>query len=270
MPAFPESRQVLIRQRPLLVAAQHYPKWWDMVEANTWEPSLFTAFDKFIQPESIVVDVGGWIGCTPLYCAHLAGKVYAFEPDAAALKILRLNFALNPQLASRITLFEAGLGTTDGQVALFNRAPGNSGSSLLFFDTAQACLPACDTITLLDAKRFFTMIDMHRVSLIKIDIEGAEYDLIDHIAPLLQAYQPTLVLSLHPLKLGGRGSVIEDQFYRLARSVALCQALGHYPFVFHEADGLLARRNDKAHLLSELKTRGFIDGCYIFSSQPGW
>ncbi|MBF0098032.1 MAG: FkbM family methyltransferase [Magnetococcales bacterium] len=270
MPALPESRQVLIRRRPLLVAAHHYPKWWDMVEANTWEPALFAAFDKFIQPESTVIDVGGWIGCTPLYCAHLASKVYAFEPDASALKILRLNFALNPQLASRITLFEAGLGTVDGQVALFNHAPGNSGSSLLSFDAAHSDLPACDTITLLDARRFLAMIDMKRVSLIKIDIEGAEYDLIDAIAPLLQEYRPTLILSLHPLKLGGQGSVIEDRFYRLARSVSLCQALAHYPYIFHETNGALARRNDKAHLLDELKAKGFIDGCYTFSYQSGW
>ncbi|MBF0185637.1 MAG: FkbM family methyltransferase [Magnetococcales bacterium] len=270
MTPFPQPRQVMVRRRPLLVASQHYPQWWDLVEAGRWEPLLFELFDKFVQPGSIVVDVGGWIGCTPLYCAHLAGKVYAFEPDISALKILRLNFALNPQLAGKITLFEAGLGTMDGQVALFNHAPGNSGSSLLAFDTAKTALPSCDTITLLDARRFLQVINLQQVSVLKVDIEGAEYDLIEYIAPLLQEFKPTLILSFHPLKLGGKGSAIDDDFYRLARSVALCQALAHYPYVFHESNGSLARRNDKAHLLNELKAKGFIDGCVTFSYHPGW
>ncbi|MEO5351888.1 MAG: FkbM family methyltransferase [Magnetococcus sp. XQGC-1] len=242
------------------------------MEGGKWEPNLFYLLEKFIVPNTTVLDVGAWIGGTALFCAHLAEKVYLFEPDVVALNILRGNLSLNPPLGSKMTLIEAGLGVADDFVPFYNNSLGNSGSSQLSFEYGKDGVgqKAAGHIRLIDARRFLSGLDMSKVSLIKMDIEGAEYDLIPYIAPLLEEYRPTLLLSLHPLKLGGKGSITEDRFYRFARSVAVFESLAHYPYIFHEENGKLGRRKDKEKVIHELKTTDIVSGSFAFSYSPGW
>ncbi|MBF0310554.1 MAG: FkbM family methyltransferase [Magnetococcales bacterium] len=254
------------------MASEHYTKWWDMVEEGVWEPNLFSLFERFIIPGSTVIDVGAWIGGTALFCAHLASKVFLFEPDPVALNILRRNLSLNPKLGLKMTLIEAGFACHDGWAPIFNDHPGNSGSSLLSynFESRDNSIKPIGEMPLYDAKRFLSQIDMPNVSLIKIDIEGAEYDVVPTIAPFLQEHRPTLLLSLHPYKLGGQGSDSNDRLYRLTRSAALFESVAHYPYIFHEMEGKLVRRNDKEQILHELRTTGLVSGSYAFSYRAGW
>jgi len=57
-----------------------------------------------VKPGSIVVDVGAGDGYEALAYARLGATVYAFEPDAEAVALLRRNLGLNPGLAERVTV----------------------------------------------------------------------------------------------------------------------------------------------------------------------
>ena len=64
---------------------------------------------------SVVIDIGGNIGASALYFASKpwVEKVFSFEPLKPTAQVARANYARNPKLAAKITLFEYGLSAKD-------------------------------------------------------------------------------------------------------------------------------------------------------------
>ena len=46
-----------------------------------WEKETFDVLDKYIGKDSVVLDVGAWMGIISLYASKLGGNAFAFEPD---------------------------------------------------------------------------------------------------------------------------------------------------------------------------------------------
>lgn len=82
-------------------------------------------------PNSVVLDIGGWIGLTGLYIANFVPRVVAFEPDIAARSELVANVALNPLLEPRIHVYDSCISDKREQLAM-KGDPGASWSSLMF------------------------------------------------------------------------------------------------------------------------------------------
>lgn len=230
-PGDPVPHTIAVHGRQFAYDKRFHEPWWEKVVAGVWEPETFVIFDTFIRAGGTLIDVGAWIGPTVLYGATLADRVVAFEPDPAALRILKCNIAANPGLAGKIDLHEAALGTFDGTAPIFNNAPGNSGTSLLSrfgYTAVQEQKPFAD-VTILDARRFLSAMPMDKVSLIKIDTEGAEYDLVPYMAEALRRHRPTVHVSLHPFNLFfGDGAA--DERRRTEKTLALLDALAGYRF----------------------------------------
>ena len=89
-------------------------RFWDRVDAGTWEPTTFQVFDREIDAQTTVLDFGAWIGPTTLYAAARARRVIAFEPDPIAANHLRSNIAINPELAAKITVIEKAVAPQAG------------------------------------------------------------------------------------------------------------------------------------------------------------
>jgi FkbM family methyltransferase len=169
---------------------------WDRVENDSWEPHTFSIFDRFLDAEHSYLDVGAWIGPTVLYGAFLARHCYAMEPDPLAYSRLRENVELNASIKNRISLSTQCLASTCGPVRLGNKTSsigGDSMSSLLFADGQVNW--QVEGVTL---ERFFLDNHICDCSFIKMDIEGAEFDVLPAIAGYLAEHRPTLYLSLHP------------------------------------------------------------------------
>ena len=238
MAAKPTVRKtVSVRGRTFHVDGAWFAEWWDRVAANTWEPATFQTFERHALPGSLVVDIGAWVGATVLYAAAGGADVITFEPDPVAHPVLKTNVGLNPEMAARIEVRNVAVGTAAGELSLFNNHPGNSGSSLVpFFGyTEEGQQNAFTTVQVIDGRAMLEDLDMDRVSLIKIDIEGAEYDLIPHIAPILERYRPALHLSFHPFHIDG---VDEDEKIaaRRAKTLGIAEALAFYDSVAFETE----------------------------------
>jgi len=151
-------------------------------------------FDQFAVPGALVLDVGSWIGPTALYAASCGSDVHAFEPDPIAYLRLQKNLALNQELGRKVVTSPIALASSSGKMKFFAPSKfGSSCSSLLAANFDQ-----CIEVEARDAKEIFQSLDLRRVCLIKMDIEGGEYSLIPHVSSLLSKYKPTLYLSLHP------------------------------------------------------------------------
>ena len=169
-------------------------EFWRRVSLRDWEPDSFDVVRKFLAwSVGPFIDVGAWIGPLTLYAAALGSTVVAYEPDPVARTELLANVALNPSLAERITVRPQAVGTGRSGRRLGNiTSPlgGDSMSSLLFADANVGWL--VNEIPLTDV-----LAGAPHPALIKIDIEGAEVEVLSAASEALEAL-PTLLLSVHP------------------------------------------------------------------------
>merc|ERR1719362_1583049 len=94
-----------------------HASWWSSKYA-AWEPWTFRAFEHFVGPCSIVLDVGGWIGATALWMSAVARRVVVLEPGSRAYGELELNAAKNSDRLGQLSLVRAALGPRRGFIKM--------------------------------------------------------------------------------------------------------------------------------------------------------
>ncbi|GLS17518.1 nucleotide-binding protein [Labrys miyagiensis] len=195
---------------------------WDKAAAGAWEPETLASVRVLVDQDTLFIDIGGWIGPITLLAAALGAKVLTFEPDPRAFQLISANVAANPALAPRITLHNAAVSPTPGRVRLGSpRKPGDSMGSILAADSGVALW---DAAAILPTEIAAMAGDAGRIVL-KMDVEGAEYGLLPHLAPLLGPRTVAALIAFHPrllAKAGHGAGAIEA----LTASAAL--ALGDY------------------------------------------
>lgn len=155
---------------------------------NCFEPGLLAGFKAFIAPGDIVIDIGANVGAATIPAAHAVGergRVIAFEPGPFALR-LRQNLALNPQLEARVQVVDQGLSDAPGFM-LWTEDEANPGNASLGL-TGTHQVP----VTTLD--RFLTtyVSTTTRISFLKIDVEGMEYQVLTGAMDTLRSHLPVI------------------------------------------------------------------------------
>jgi FkbM family methyltransferase len=197
---------------------------WPAVEAGTWEPDTFRILDRYLAPDWRFVDIGAWIGPTALYAASRGATVDAFECDPQAVRALKTNIGLNPHLAHRIHLHEHALGSEDGVTTLYTSVLGDSETSIFRHQERPGGMREIRSVIqagVRDVRRLFLENGYLACdkTLIKIDVEGAEYGIIDRLRPLLDQARCVWYLSLHPFNLLSSG--VDSKYLRIAETTRL-------------------------------------------------
>jgi FkbM family methyltransferase len=178
----------------VVTVADDQPTFWDRVEAGRWESGTLAVMRARVDPSTVFIDLGAWVGPTALYAAALGARVIAVEADPVALDQLRRNLGANPALARRVDIVPRAVNATPEPVTLgARRKPGDSMSSTVLADApvrwrAAAITPAELGAMVRDGERRF----------VKIDIEGGEYALLPRLGPLLDAPDSAVLVSFHP------------------------------------------------------------------------
>jgi FkbM family methyltransferase len=195
--------------------ADDQPTFWDRVEAGRWEPRTLAAIDRLVDRRTTFIDLGAWVGPTTLYAAAVARRVVAVEADPAALDQLRRNLAANPDLAARVEVVPRAVHARDGQVTLgARRKPGDSMSSTLLAEAERSW--QAETVT---PEQLAAGLSGDERVVVKIDIEGGEYDLLPSLAPLLGRTEAVLV-SFHPKMLTAAAADRRDAARRTRAALA--------------------------------------------------
>jgi FkbM family methyltransferase len=132
-----------------------------------------------------MLDVGANTGLFTLLAAaaHPTIKVCAFEPLDSVCKLLRTNLSLNPRLASRINVYQLGLsnvaGTFDFYETINDIGLVTTSSSLEIGHAQQVGPYRKQTVTTETLDGWATRLDGGRISIIKIDVEGHEYAVVE-------------------------------------------------------------------------------------------
>lgn len=156
-----------------------------------------------LESNSIVLDVGVYHGDFTNWCSELWGcYVYGFEPVPEFFIEATRNFK-DP---IHVKLFNYGLGNSTRKVPLHVRAD----SSTVFFkeDIPPGQLR---TIEIHDVAHTFLTLELLHVDLLKINIEGGEYELLDRLVDtnLIQRVR-FIQVQFHGGLLPGPGPVDAD------------------------------------------------------------
>ena len=169
-------------------------------------------------PDWNVLDIGGGNGDSALcFASRGARRVIAVEPDPRSVAMLRRNLALNPT-RDRIEVVEAAA-TPDGASVDFSIGSPYSAALGTGPDAGASRhvpVPGVAIGQLLD--RF------ERVDLLKVDIEGAEYDLLRAVSPERWTRIRSVRLEFHR-GLQDLPTLLEAQGFRVVASVGPPQGL---------------------------------------------
>ena len=173
-----------------------------------------------LRPGDTAIDVGGHIGFFTMQMAAAVGPrghVYAFEPFDANADLLERSIVEN-RFGDRIVFRRAAVGAAPGTATLtFPVETLNSGGAYLLPDGAAPLagnqkkdvpLVALDALEL-----------AHPVRVIKMDVEGAEPQVLRGAATLLARDRPMILSELHPEQLARASNMTPAQF--LAQIAAL-------------------------------------------------
>lgn len=153
---------------------------------SSWEPGTFKVLDSYLSKDKDYLDIGAWVGPTAIYASFFSRKVFAVEPDPVAHSILQKNIALNSienidvinKAASKLdhAFLESNNFFGDSMTRVSEKNSGNNPIETIGLDT---------------------LISMGDFSLIKIDIEGHEFSLIEEYINTLNECKIPLLLSVH-------------------------------------------------------------------------
>lgn len=172
------------------------------VDFNTWEAEFIRDFGKALKEPKIVFDIGASIGEWSALAATLVGSenVHVFEPNLASWKHIKKVFSLN-KLNTPAGSFPGFAANSDSfpYEVLTNVSSGEwppEVEGIADFETLEQPknLPLIKLDTYADKMGVVP-------DVIKIDVEGAEGEVLRGSQNLLENARPIVFLSLHPWAL---------------------------------------------------------------------
>jgi FkbM family methyltransferase len=168
----------------------------------SWNPEEYRAFRAAVRPGSIVLDVGANVGSYTLLFAIWAGpagRVFAFEPSPEARDGLRQHIQLNG-LKDRVEIVPAAVSSTVGSTRF--AIDGASGANAIAAGDHAAARSIEVETTTIDA---FCERQGLRPDVVKIDVEGAELDVLQGARRVLAMPGLHAFLEFHPTVWPRRG-----------------------------------------------------------------
>lgn len=225
-------------------ANPRYANFWANSYPSAWELETFKIIDRFVGKDKIYIDIGTWVGPTLLYAANKAKYVYGMEPDKVSFNEVMKNLSFNPALADKVTIKNQALYNSN-QILNLNFDETQSGDSISSLITPGKNSYEVDGISF-GSFCSQNSINAADISLIKIDIEGAEFVALEGVVDFFKntKVKPVLYLSTH------KGFLIKNlkaryRKYRLLKGILsrrvakneitkFCQKLSAYNYCYDE------------------------------------
>lgn len=146
---------------------------------------------SIVKAGDLVLDVGASVG-TETRSALSAGakRVIAIEPEPLSLQCLRKNLSAEIR-EQRVTVVPVGVWDRDGSLALHLNQP-NVGSSSFVWQTGQNSVD----VPVRTIDHIVADLNLSRVDLIKIHVEGAEKQALLGASETIRRYHPRLAITL--------------------------------------------------------------------------
>ena len=173
-----------LRGKRWVVGAGEHGYW-----LGSYEYNKRLTFEREVTSGSVLYDIGANVGYFSMLGAVLvgdSGKVFAFEPLPRNVAFLRKHVALNKM--ENISVIEAAVSDHAGEAA-FQLGASDSMGHLGENGDIKVQLVCLD--------EWLAKGKLSPPDFIKIDVEGAEYDVLNGARNLLSQYRPILFLDTH-------------------------------------------------------------------------
>jgi FkbM family methyltransferase len=189
------------------------PRWEFGIWEGTFENSMQRVSQNHLGPGKILYDVGGGRGFYSLLAASRGARSFAFEPDPFNLEWLQRHIRVN-HFESLIEVSPLAIYSHTGRIVM---SPSERNG------TGQGCakvLAGETTVTGGIDARCITLDDFAREhaapSLVKIDVEGAESEVLNGAVELCRNVRPPLLIEVHdPVNSSQVQGWLQDHEYRL-------------------------------------------------------
>ena len=183
-------------------------------------PVALDQLDRWLKPQSVFYDLGANIGFHALLANRVItkGKIYSFEPLPLNRIVFEKHIQLNKDLmgVNNISLLPFAISDKEKEIIFSddkNQKDGNTyiTSSPVFAAAQNTITAKCYSIDELMQQGY------EKPDIMKIDVEGAEYDVLLGAVNTLKQYKPGILLATHDCHLPG----VKDN------CIQLLQALGY-------------------------------------------
>jgi len=168
----------------------------EVVLAESYQLERFAMPDLTATVRPVIVDVGAHIGAFAAMVARSApgAAVYALEPAQSSFGLLEKNIAANS--LANVTALRLALGDRDARVPLHHAAEnwGHSLSKEMAAGTTSELVP-CQTLG-----SFLAAHSLATVDFMKMNIEGAEYDVLLSASRADLRRVRRLTVEVHPVR----------------------------------------------------------------------
>lgn len=176
-----------------------------LTSTRGYEPEISGALAHFLKSAATFVDIGANEGFFAVMASKLVGatgKIIAVEPQTRLKTVVERNFQLNR--VSNATLLPYAISDREGTVELFVSPDTNTGSTALHRTTRYPLHR--ETVTVTTLSKLFESAGIHTADLVKMDIEGAEFEAVLGSPDLFKSHRiKAFVFELHHAAISSRG-----------------------------------------------------------------
>lgn len=177
---------------------------------TSYEPDLVEAVRAILRPGDVFVDVGaneGYFSIIAGKAVGPTGRVIAVEPQSRLQSVIARNVKENA--VPCVQVFQRAISDSIGVAELFVAPDRNSGSSGL--SRATRYKVPTESVLQTTLGDFFRLLKLESVRLMKMDIEGFEYEAVLGSRELFRSgVVEHFALELHPTILARRGKPEAD------------------------------------------------------------
>ena len=155
-----------------------------MLNNRVWEKKIVKLFKEHVSKDDVVLDVGTYIGLHTIELSKLAKKVVSFEPQPLVSACVKKT--LNAMDIKNVDHYHMALGNESGWTHIHTNGDGDA--SIRGIRDAKFCQSFKCKIDKLDN------IVKEKVKLIKIDVEGSEFQVLAGAIGLIEEHKPIIII----------------------------------------------------------------------------
>lgn len=191
-----EPSTITLRRFSLVFLVRSAMDVWSVKE--TFLDQFYTRYSLPVQDGWTVVDVGAGIGDFSIFAAQAnpSGRVFAFEPFPNSYALLKQNLAENQ--VENVHAFQKAIWSRGGELEL----DLSSGEPLQFTSQDKLATGKPDGVLRIEAislAQVFSAENLEVIDLLKLDCEGAEYEILFGAQPHTLARIERIILEYHDL-----------------------------------------------------------------------
>jgi FkbM family methyltransferase len=186
-----------------------------LIHEGVYQPEVSAAVVKWLPQGGVMVDVGANVGYMTMLGARRvgpAGRVLAIEPNPYMVEAMRRHLDKNG--ISNVSIVQAGCSRAKGSFPLYLSPDRNPGMTSLSAKNAHSQRSIQVDVVPLD--ELVAEFNPPSLDVLKIDVEGAELQVLQGAKETLRRFRPVILMELDPRLLSSFGTKPEQILELLA------------------------------------------------------